>query len=229
MPWLKGYSLAGISKALWRLGIRRKRGRLKVHSPDLAYSLKLGWIEQAQTLASQQRDEVSLVYGDEFSLYRQPTLAAVYCTVGQEPTAALSHKGNTCYRYSGALDMYTGQVVYSQGAKMGTDGLCRFLEVLRAAYPQRLLFLVWDNWPVHQHPKVLARAAELEIHILWLPTYAPWTNYIEKLWRWLKQTILHHHRLADRWEELQQQVANFLKQFEGGSLELLRYVGLLPI
>jgi hypothetical protein len=56
--------------------------------------------------------------------------------------------------------------------------------------------------------------------------YASWTNPIEKLWRWLKQEVLHLHRLADQWPELQQRVDHLLVQFAHGSKALLRYVGL---
>lgn len=69
---------------------------------------------------------------------------------------------------------------------------------------------------------------ELPIEIIQLPTYAPWTNPIEKLWRWVRQSILHLHRLTDEWEILQQRVIAFMEQFKGGSQELLRYVGLAP-
>jgi len=110
----------------------------------------------------------------------------------------------------------------------GGVGLCRFRQTLRTAYPTQPLLLVWDNWPVHTHPQVLIQAAALEIERRWLPTYAPWPNFIAKLWRWLKHEKLHHHRFADRWEELKVEVAAFLDQFDHGSHDLLRYVGALP-
>ncbi|HID52643.1 MAG TPA: hypothetical protein EYP41_11485 [Anaerolineae bacterium] len=69
----------------------------------------------------------------------------------------------------------------------------------------------------------------IHIQLLCLPTYASWLNPIEKLWRWLKQDILHLHRLSDAWPELRQRVDQFLANFSHGSTELLRYVGLLPI
>ena len=225
---LADYSLAGVSKLVRRLGIRRTRGRLSLHSPDLAYPTKLAWVAQARALAEQQPDRVRLLYGDEFSLYRQPTLAATYAPRGSEPTAPLSHQANTRQRISGALDIVSGRVVWTARSKMGVVGLCQFLQTLRTAYPTDIVLLVWDNWPVHFHPTVLAQAAALEIELLWLPTYAPWTNFIEKLWRWLKQTLLHHHHLADQWDQLKVEVATFLDQFAVGSQALLRYVGALP-
>lgn len=199
-----------------------------MHSPDAAYARKLAWVERGAAAARARPTAVRLLYGDEFSLHRQPTLAPLYAPVGAEPCARLSQRSNTRRRYAGALDAASGRVVWTGGDKMGVAGLQRLLRAIRAAYPTGTVLLVWDNWPVHQHPAVLATAAALEIELLWLPTYAPWTNPIEKLWRWLKQTLLHHHRLADRWAELQAQVAAFLDRFAQGSTELLRYVGLLP-
>ncbi|HRE46612.1 MAG TPA: transposase [Aggregatilineales bacterium] len=68
----------------------------------------------------------------------------------------------------------------------------------------------------------------LPIQMLFLPTYAPSLNPIEKLWRWLRQTMLHLHRLADAWSELKQRVLDFMSQVQTGSPDLLRYVSLLP-
>jgi transposase len=62
---------------------------------------------------------------------------------------------------------------------------------------------------------------------VWLPTYAPWLNPIEKLWRWLRQDMLKLHQRADDWRALRGRVRAFLEQFAGGSQRLLEYVGLL--
>jgi transposase len=86
--------------------------------------------------------------------------------------------------------------------------------------------LVLDNWPLHTSP--VARAAMAQHHItpLYLPTYASWLNPIEKLWRWLRQDIIHLHPQAANLEPLRAQVRQFLDQFANGSAQLLHYVGL---
>jgi transposase InsO family protein len=228
LPWLAAYTDGGVSLALKRLGIRLKRGRLRVHSPDPAYATKLAWIAQALAAAVAAPEQYVVRWGDEMSLYRQPTLADRYFPRGEEPTAPLSHKANTRYRLCAAMAAGTGAVTYVSGKRTGVEKLCQFLGALRARYPAATLVLIWDNWPVHRHPDVLTAASEFGIAILWLPTYAPWTNPIEKLWRWLRQEIVHHHRCADAWEEMKAAVRGFLDRFAAGSDDLLRYVGLLP-
>lgn len=228
LPFLRGYSRAGLSRALRRLKVSRQRGRLAVHSPDPAYRTKLAWVARAGALARQPAPEVVVLYGDEFSLYRQPTLTATSAPQRHAPVARLSHRANTRHRISGALDLVTGQVTWLARSVMGVTNLKRFLAKRRRTYPTQRLVLIWDNWPVHLSPAVLEAASALGIELLWLPTYAPWTNPIEKLWRWLKQDLLHHHRLADEWRALQARVWEGLDQFAGPSPALLRYVGLFP-
>ena len=51
-------------------------------------------------------------------------------------------------------------------------------------------------------------------------------NPIEKLWRKLKQEVLHLHRLAGDLATLRTLVKEVLPQFASGPSDLLRYVGL---
>lgn len=228
LPWLHHYSDAGVALALKRLGVRLKRGRLRLHSPDPAYATKLTWIAQALGRAAHDPARSVVVWGDEASIYRQPTRAERYFPVGEEPTVTLSHQANTRLRLCGGLSAGTGAVTYVTGEKTGVAKLCQFLTTLRHRYAEATLTLVWDNWAIHSHPTVLAHASALSIHLLWLPTYAPWTNPIEKLGRWLRQEVVHCHRVADRWGELKAAVMDFLDRFTDGAPALLRYVGLLP-
>ena len=54
------------------------------------------------------------------------------------------------------------------------------------------------------------------------------TNLMEKVWLKLSRELLYHYPYDDDWEGLQQAVEEWLAQFAGGSLALLRSVGLSP-
>ena len=83
------------------------------------------------------------------------------------------------------------------------------------------------NWP--KEPSLKAkresqkRIEKLPIRILQLPTYASWANPIEKLWRFVRQSILHLHRLSDDWQRLKQRVMEFIETFAKGSDELYHF------
>jgi len=255
VSWLQGTTAAGICQLLRRLGIHYKRGRHYVHSPDRNYQPKVDLIEQMRLRAYYDSPRTVLLYLDELTFYRQPTVAAHYEAQGPtQPLAYRSQRSNTDSRILGALNAMTGQLHYRQRSATTIACLTGFWYELAAAYPNaQTIYVVVDNWPVHFHPDVLAPLLPqhlpwpptlppnwptvpsptatldaLPIQLLCLPTYASWLNPIEKLWRWLYQDCLHLHRLADDWALLRTSVNTFLDQFAHGSDALLRYVGLLP-
>jgi hypothetical protein len=251
--WLRQSTLPGIHQILDRLGIHLKRGRDYVHSPDPDYLGKLAEVRLCVERVRTHPGLEVLLFQDELTYYRQPTVARDYAQSGAgQPLARRSYHSNTARRIVASLDALTGRVLYQQRSHVTLEGLVDFYAYLCACYPQaETIYLVQDNWPIHFHPDVLAalqpqtfrwprhvakhwrikarrkaRRLNLPIQILPLPTYASWTNPIEKLWRWLKQDALHLHRLADQWDALQEMVDGFLAHFAEGSRALLRYVGL---
>ena len=214
-------------------------------------------------------EKYALLYQDEFTIYRQPSLDRDYEQMGKfQPLARRSHRSNTEFRGIGALNAVTGQVTYHQASKANIRQLTVFYDMVVDDYPQLdTIYMVQDNWPVHFHPDLLLhlqpqhfqfpihvpghwssepspkakrdaekrkaksgfRHEKLPIKILQLPTYASWANPIEKLWRWVRQSVIHLHRLSDKWDRLKQRIRDFILSFRKGSNELLRYVGLLPV
>jgi len=229
LAWLNGYSDAGIYKVLKRLGFSRKRALNFIRSPDPAYREKWQAILRAYMEAASQPDQVVLLFSDELTYYRQPSHAPAYHARGKTQPLAIQVAGyNTKTRLVAVMNAVTGQVTYLQKSKIGIEALVAFYAQVRATYPNaEKIYLVQDNWPVHLLSAPLQALQDHQITPLFLPTYASWLNPIEKLWRWLKQEVLHLHRLAHRLNDLRQQVLDFLDKFKTGSETLLHYVGLL--
>ena len=223
---VRTYSRSGLSRALRRLGLRLKRGRLRLHSPDPAYAPKAARIAAAVRAARTEPTQRVVLFADEVSLHRQPTLAQRWAQRGVEPTADLPRQYDSRWRVCAGLDAVSGQVVWRGMPRCGVRELQQWLRLVRQTYPTQQLSIVWDNWLPHRQREVQAEADRLGIDLLFLPTYAPWLNPIEKLWRWLRQDVVHHHRLTDNWEELKARMTRFLDQFTGPAPDLLRYVGL---
>lgn len=200
-----------------------------IHSPDPEYQRKWKAILQAFTEAVNHPEEAIIVFLDEFSYYRQPTLAHAYHPAGKTlPLARQVVRSNTRTRLVAVLNGLTGKVTYLQRSMIGVLALQAFYAQVRATYPEaQRIYVVQDNWPVHKLPGVLQALQANALTPLFLPTYASWLNPIEKLWHWLKQDILHLHKLANDLETLRSQVRDFLDNFASGSEPLLRYVGLL--
>ena len=250
-------TLPGLSQLLQRVGIHYKAARDYVHSPDPDYLDKLAYIDRLWAEARVSEGRRVLLYHDELTYYRQPSLARSYEGRGRpQPLARRSHAANTATRVAATLDPFTGRVVPWQGTRFAIPQVVRFYQQVRVAYPEaEQIDIVQDNWPVHFHPDVLVAlepqlqpwpyyrprhwsqdpspeavrrwgGLQLPIQLIPLPTYASWTNPIEKLWRKGKQEVLHLHRWAEQLQVLREEFLRFLAQYALGSFDLLRYVGL---
>jgi DDE superfamily endonuclease len=223
LEWLSGLSLPGVWKLLRRLKVHYKRGRQYVHSPDPDYDTKLAAIAAATAVVRQEPTAYVLLYEDELTYYRRPSLACAYGLAGHDDVRAqVGLLSNRKRRVAASLDIHTGRVLFQQRASFRRRHLLAYFRTLESAYPHaHTIFLVVDNWPVHFHPDVLDGLRHSKIRLLRLPTYAPWTNPVEKLWRLLAQHVLHLHAFADDWLALQATVHDWLAQFASGSRDLL--------
>jgi transposase len=100
----------------------------------------------------------------------------------------------------GALDYRSGRV-QTLMADRGTGARFRqFLEQLVRRWPNDRLVLVLDNVAYHKTAAVrrwLAAHAD-RITVLWLPTYSPHLNRIERVWRFVKGKLACHRFGNDR-------------------------------
>lgn len=226
--WLSGLSLGGASRVLRRLGVGYRRGREHVRSPDPDYDRKVAVLARCREGALADPKQLAFLYSDEFTFYRRASVAQAYGAVGQPgPPAEQGHRRNTKRRLIGTLEARTGRTFFRSGSKAGAAELGAHYRAVGAAYPDAVI--VWvavDNWSVHFHPRVQAALAGTKVRLLRLPTYAPWTNPVEKVWRKLNQEVLHQHDFGDDWDGLKAEVDGWLVRQDRDRAALRRYVGL---
>jgi transposase len=226
IEWLAEYTVSGVWRVLHACGLGLHASCARWFSPDPAYRSKVRRLPRWLRDAARHPDTVAALFLDEFGYQRWPEVAPTW---GREAAVA-QRAGNTQqWRTVGALNALTGQVHYLAGYIVGRQQVIAFSTQLNRTYPTvDLLYVIQDNWNIHTHPDVLAALAKYpRIKPVWLPTYAPWLNPIEKLWRWVRQDILKMHRWVEDWPQVKHRVRNFLNQFAHGSQDLLRYVGLV--
>lgn len=222
---------SGVWRRFSRWKISYKAGRVHIISPDPAYKDKCAAIEAALERTRAEPDKVRLLYLDEVTYYRRPAPGCNWGPSGSggrmQPKVDQAPGSNTKRRIIGALDAFDGRTCTMSRSSLGVRPICAFLRQVRKTYgPDVELIIAWDNWPPHHAPEVLATATALNIRILYTPTYAPWTNAIEKLWDLLKENVLRLHRLSANWTELRRRVDCFLSNLHRPNPELLRMVGL---
>lgn len=177
---------------------------------------------------SENPTETVLLFTDEVSFYRQPTQAWLWHHLGRaQPRLPYSNRANTLMRVIGVLDAWNGDLQTWDCNKATAVRLGKCWATAVQSYPAaKKIYFVIDNWPVHFHPKALGPLlADPRVEILPLPTYSPWLNNIEKVWRWVKAKVTHAHPWSADFDSFKEHVRAELRR-ASGLPELRRYCGL---
>ncbi len=220
--------VSGLWRVLKRLGIGFRQSWEFNVSPDPFTREKLAWIAEVCQLGQQKPEEVVVLWLDELTVYLSPSIAPTWSDKqGRARKAYQASNEETYRRIVATLDHVSGQVRYHLRQKVGVTALRHFYAYLRRQYPDaQQIFVIQDCCPTPFHDEVCAAADRAKITMVPLPTYSSWRNYIEQLWRWLKQDVIHMHPWTQDWQALEDAIREFLNQFRQPNTDLLRYVGL---
>ena len=106
--------------------------------------------------------------------------------------------GRKRYNVLAALDAVTHEVIrVANHSYINAASVCALLRQVAAAGRPRPLTVVLDNARYQRCALVQALARSLRIELLFLPSYSPNLNLIERLWRFVKKECLASRPLPD--------------------------------
>ena len=93
----------------------------------------------------------------------------------------------------GAVNYHSGETVILIRKRKRRQEVAELLQALLDKHPTGMIFVAWDNFTAHQDGEVEAvvRSAAGRLVLLYLPTYSPWLNPIEMLWRHFRREVTH--------------------------------------
>ena len=93
----------------------------------------------------------------------------------------------------GAVNYHTGETVVLFRRRKRRREIAEWLQALLLKHPMRTIYVAWDNASTHMDDEVEAvvRGAAGRLVLLYLPTYSPWLNPIEMLWRHFRREVTH--------------------------------------
>jgi len=167
-------------------------------------------------------------YADEFNVSWLPTLQALWSPIGQQ--VVIPTLGQPTKRYGiGAVNYHTGETVVLFRRHKRRREIAELLQALLTKHPTETIYVVWDNADTHQDDEVEAvvRGAAGQLILLYLPTYSPWLNPIEMLWRHFRREVTHCE-LFEGIEALLTAARNFFDRYNLYPQQILSVIGSHP-
>jgi putative transposase len=131
-------------------------------------------------------------YADEFNLSWLPTLRAMLSLKGQQVMIPTPRQPDKYYGI-GAVNYHTGETLVLFRRRKRRQEIAELLQALMDKHPTATVYVAWDNVDTHEDDEVedVVRAAAGRLVLLYLPTYSPWLNPIEMLWRHFRREVTH--------------------------------------
>ncbi len=117
-------------------------------------------------------------------------LTALWCLVRVFIPSA---SGRKRFNVLGALNAITKEVItFCNTTNINTESVCKLLDKIKATCGDVIpITIVLDNASYQRNKAVMAHAASLGIELLFLPSYSPNLNLIERLWKFVKKECLY--------------------------------------
>jgi transposase len=204
-------SAESVRRCLHALDWVWKRAKLAAKDNDPERASKLARIRRVfERLGPRQ----ALLFADELDLHLLPKVGAQWMPRATQ-VEVMTPGRNEQRHLAGALDLRTGRVHYRLWFRKVTGLFLDLLNALDRAYPARRwdrIFVVADNDKIHkarlvqhwlqQHPR---------FQLLFLPTYCPRANPIERCFGDLHDKVTRNHR-RKRMRDLVADVERHLQQ-----------------
>lgn len=201
-----------IKAFLKRLGMKsRKVGYLPGKAADPAkieeqeqFRLK----ELEPRLAEAQAGERALFFMDAAHFVHRAYLGFVWCF---SRLFIASPSGRKRFNVLGAVNAITQEVItVTNTSYINAESVCQMLLKLAALNLEVPITVVLDNARYQKCQLVFALAKALNIELLYLPSYSPHLNLIERLWKFVRNQCLYSKYYAE-FDDFQGAIATCLE------------------
>jgi putative transposase len=129
----------------------------------------------------------------------------------------------------GAVNYHTGETVMLFRRRKRRREIAELLQALLDKHPTETIYVAWDNATTHADDEVEAvvRAAAVRLVLLYLPTYSPWLNPIEMLWRHFRGEV-NHGELFQSVKALLGAARDFFTRYSQWPERILSIIGATP-
>lgn len=209
--WNINYTLSGMRDLLHRLGYEYKKPKLVPGNPDI--EAQEIFVEQYDAFMLGKPDETVVLFIDAVHPEHNALAAYGWIKRGQKREVK-TNSGRQRLNLHGAINAETYEVTLIESATVNTDSTIQLLEVIDQKYAlAKEIILIADNAKYHYSKVVQENLIDHpRIKMVFLPSYSPNLNLIERLWKFFKKKVLYNKYHKD------------IKAFRKASIDFFRNI-----
>ena len=184
------YSNTGMRDLLHRLNYVYKKPKLVPGNPDI--EAQEFFAEEYENFMFSKLEDVEVVFLDAVHPEHNAMAAYGWIKRGEEKELK-TNSGRQRLNLHGAINAETYEITIIESDTVNADSTIQLLSEIEQRYPgASVIKVILDNARYHYSKELKAYVATSRIDLVFLPSYSPNLNLIERVWKFFKKKVLYN-------------------------------------
>lgn len=185
------YKVSGMTDLLHRLNYTYKKPKCVPSNPDI--DAQEIFIKQFNDFMANKPEDEAVFFVDAVHPVHNSMAGYGWIKKGKEKELK-TNSGRKRLNIHGAMNAETLETTIISGeASVNTDSTIELLTYLEEIYPlATVIYIILDNASYHFSAPVQEYLKKSRVRLVFLPTYSPELNLIERLWRVFKKNVIYN-------------------------------------
>lgn len=184
------YSVSGMTDLLRRLNFTYKKAKLVPAKADAKKQEQ--FLEELKNIRETKGKSDPILYMDGVHPQHNTMLAYGWIKKGKD-SIIKSNTGRQRVNINGALDAETHDVIVRDDDSINALSTIELLKKIETFYPLAVaIYVICDNAKYYRSKLVREFLTTSKVKLMFLPSYSPNLNLIERLWKFMKKKILYN-------------------------------------
>ena len=185
------YTESGVRDLLNRLGYTYKKPKLVPGNPNL--DAQEVFIDQYEDFMLNKPYNIEVLFLDAVHPEHNAMPAYGWIKKGEKKELK-TNSGRQRLNLHGAINAETMQVTIIESETVNAESTLNLLSAIEYAYPaSEEIHVILDNARYHYSWEVKEYLESSRVKLVFLPSYSPNLNLIERLWKFFKSKVLYNH------------------------------------